>query len=172
MPSLESLVEYAHGVPPPDFSRLTGLVLRCAEQGDATALAVLRAQGEELAYLVRLILRRLKTAAHDPAWTPPIAYAGSILENIPPFRDALMAAVRAEFPTAIAPAGVSGSNPRSTVAREDRQVCLHKTETSPIRNWISNQLTVYSALVTYLKRGQAWDPTVYPQGLYSYVWQP
>ena len=106
LPSVESLVEYANSVPAPDFSRLTGLVLRCAEQGDQTARAVLQEQGEELAYLVRLIIRRLRTAAKDATWTPPIAYAGSILENVPPVRDALITAVQREFPAAAAPAGV------------------------------------------------------------------
>ncbi len=106
LPSLESLVEYANSVPPPDFSRLTGVVLGCAEQGDEAALAVLREQGEELAYLVRLIIRRLRTATSDARWTPPIAYAGSILENVPPVRNALMASVKSEFPAATAPGGV------------------------------------------------------------------
>jgi N-acetylglucosamine kinase-like BadF-type ATPase len=106
LPSLESLVEYANSVPPPDFSRLTSIVLRCAEQGDEVALAVLREQGEELAYLVRLIIRRLRTTGSEASWTPPIAYAGSILENVPPVRDALIADVQREFPAAVAPGGV------------------------------------------------------------------
>ncbi|MDT7814122.1 MAG: hypothetical protein QOJ42_4038, partial [Acidobacteriaceae bacterium] len=38
-----------------------------------------------------------------PGWTPPIAYTGSILENVPPVRDALMAAVQREFPAVLAP---------------------------------------------------------------------
>jgi N-acetylglucosamine kinase-like BadF-type ATPase len=106
LPSLDSLVEYANSVPPPDFSRLTTIVLRCAEQGDEVALAVLREQGEELAYLVRLIIRRLRMTGSEASWTPPIAYAGSILENVPPVRDALIADVQREFPAAVAPDGV------------------------------------------------------------------
>jgi glucosamine kinase len=101
--SLHHLVEYANTIPAPDFSTLTGVVLSCAEQGDEIASSLLRKQGEDLAYLVRLVIRRLRRAATEPGWTPPIAYTGSILENIPPVRDALMAAVQREFPTVQAP---------------------------------------------------------------------
>jgi glucosamine kinase len=101
--SLDLLVEYANSRPSPDFSKLTEVVVRCAEQGDETALAVLRQQGEELAYLVRLIIRRLRLASNEHAWTPPIAFTGSILENVGQVRDALIAAVQREFPSAQAP---------------------------------------------------------------------
>src|ERR1700744_1315070 len=53
LPSQHHLMAYANTLPAPDFSTLTGVVLACAEQGDETALAVLRKQGEDLAYLVR-----------------------------------------------------------------------------------------------------------------------
>ena len=101
--SLDNLVEYANSLPAPDFSRLTGVVSQCAELGDETALTVLRQQGDELAYLVRLVIRRLRRASHQHDWTPPIAFAGSILENISPVRDALISAVQREFPAVIAP---------------------------------------------------------------------
>jgi glucosamine kinase len=100
--SLEHLVEYANSQPAPDFSTLTGVVLQCAQLGDEIALAVLRGQGEQLGYLVRLVIRRLRqTSIGD--WTPPLAFAGSILGNVPPIREALMAAVQSEFPAAQAP---------------------------------------------------------------------
>ena len=101
--SLDSLVEYANSRPAPDYSKLTEVVVRCAELGDETALAVLRQQGEELAYLVRLVIRRLRLASNEQEWTPPIAYTGSILENVTQVRDALIAAVQREFPSAQAP---------------------------------------------------------------------
>ena len=101
--SLDGLVEYANSLPAPDFSMLTGVVVRCAELGDEIALAVLRQQGEELAYLVRLVLRRLRLASNEPEWTPPIAFTGSILENVASIRNALIAAVQREFPNAQAP---------------------------------------------------------------------
>jgi glucosamine kinase len=101
--SLDSLVEYANSRPAPDYSKLTEVVVRCAELGDETALAVLRQQGEELAYLVRLVIRRLRLASNEHEWTPPIAFTGSILENVIQVRDALIAAVQREFPSAQAP---------------------------------------------------------------------
>jgi N-acetylglucosamine kinase-like BadF-type ATPase len=101
--SLDRLVEFANSVPSPDFSTLTGVVCHCAEQGDEIALEVLRQQGEELAYLVRLVIRRLRVAARENTWTPPIAFTGSILENIPPVRNALIEAVQREFPSVNAP---------------------------------------------------------------------
>ena len=96
--SADHLVEYANSVPAPDFSTLTGVVCQCAEQGDEIALAVLRQQGEELAYLVRLVIRRLRIAAKEEDWTPPVAFTGSIMEKVPPVRNALTAAVKREFP--------------------------------------------------------------------------
>jgi glucosamine kinase len=104
--SLDVLVEYANSVPAPDFSKLTEVVVRCAELGDETALAVLRQQGEELAYLVRLVIRRLRVASNEHQWTPPIAFTGSILENVAKVRDALIAAVQREFPNVQAPDSV------------------------------------------------------------------
>jgi glucosamine kinase len=101
--SLEHLVEYANASPTPDFSTLTGTVLQCAELEDEVALAVLRGQGEQLGYLVRLVIRRLRRVAVEEDWMPRIAFAGSILENVPPIREALMDAVRSEFPAAQAP---------------------------------------------------------------------
>jgi glucosamine kinase len=101
--SLDRLVEFANSVPSPDFSTLTGVVYQCAEQGDEIALEVLRQQGEELAYLVRLVIRRLRVAASENTWTPPIAFTGSILKNIPPVRNALIDAVQREFRDVVAP---------------------------------------------------------------------
>jgi glucosamine kinase len=93
--SIEDLVEYANRTPAPDFSTLTEVVLRCADAGDDLAKAVLQKEGEDLAYLVRLILRRL----HATTDLPAIAFAGSIMQKVLPVRDALIAAVRSEFPT-------------------------------------------------------------------------
>jgi glucosamine kinase len=101
--SLDLLVEYANSRPAPDFSRLTEVVLRCANSGDEIAAAVLRKQGEELAWLVRLLIRRMQLASAaagsgEHHTLPSIAFAGSIMEKVQPVRDALIATVRNEFP--------------------------------------------------------------------------
>ncbi len=99
LPSIDLLVEFANSRPAPDFSQLTELILRCANQGDAVAAEVLRKEGEDLAWLVRVILRRLQAASPADATIPTLAFTGSIMEKVPPVRQALIAAVRSEFPT-------------------------------------------------------------------------
>src|SRR3984885_10667555 len=95
--TLDLLVEYANRIPAPDFSELTGLVLRAAELGDEVAAEVLHKEGEALAHLVRLVMRRLQGMAGDHDWVPPIAFAGSIMEKVLPVREALIASVQREF---------------------------------------------------------------------------
>jgi N-acetylglucosamine kinase-like BadF-type ATPase len=95
--TLDLLVEHANSIPPPDFSRLTELVLRAAELGDEVAVEVLRREGEALAYLARLVMRRLQHEVGNHEWIPPIAFAGSIMEKVPPVRTALIDAIQREF---------------------------------------------------------------------------
>jgi N-acetylglucosamine kinase-like BadF-type ATPase len=101
--SLDLLVEFANSRPAPDFSRLTEVILRCANEGDAVAAEVLRKEGEDLAWLVRVVVRRLQAATSTSSASaqpklPSIAFTGSIMEKVQPVRDALIAAVRTEFP--------------------------------------------------------------------------
>jgi N-acetylglucosamine kinase-like BadF-type ATPase len=95
--TLDLLIEYANRIPPPDFSRLTELVVQAAEMGDEVAAEVLTREGESLAYLVRLVMRRLQHMACNHEWVPPIAFAGSVLEKAPPVGKALITAVEREF---------------------------------------------------------------------------
>ena len=102
LPTLDHLIEHANSTPAPDFSRLTSLVLDCAQKGDLVAQRVLQHEGEELAALVLLVIRRLlllapHTVPHAP-WLPNLAFAGSILQNVGPVRDSLLNTVRGEFP--------------------------------------------------------------------------
>jgi N-acetylglucosamine kinase-like BadF-type ATPase len=102
--SLDLLIEYANSRPAPDFSRLSEVILRCAKQGDEVAASVLRKEGEDLGWLVRVVVRRLQStsaAANSGEQPSPlcIAFTGSILEKVQPVRDALIATVRTEFPT-------------------------------------------------------------------------
>jgi N-acetylglucosamine kinase-like BadF-type ATPase len=96
--SVDALVEYANRDPSPDFSTLTELVLRSALAGDAVAQSVLQQEGQDLAHLVVLVIRRLQ-AADPSSQLPTIAFAGSIMHKVQPVRDALIAAVRLSFPT-------------------------------------------------------------------------
>lgn len=94
--SMNRLIEFANTIPAPDFSQLVPLVLTAAEQGDELAASILRSEGEQLGYLTRLLLRRLAPSSPEP---PPIAFAGSIMQHVPPVREALIADVRHEFPS-------------------------------------------------------------------------
>ncbi len=106
LPSIDSLIEYANATPAPNVSRLTTLVLACAQNGDPVAQSVLRHEGEELAHLVHLVILRLQRLASDAQWVPPVAFAGSIMEKVTPVRDALLASLRTHFPTLQALPGV------------------------------------------------------------------
>ena len=101
---LNDLIAYANRIPAPDFSQLTELVLRCAGEGDEIAAAVLQKEGTDLGYLVRLVVRRL--VAEPGGGMPQIAFAGSVMEKVVPVREALLAAVRDEFPEVQALQGV------------------------------------------------------------------
>jgi glucosamine kinase len=104
--TVDLLVEHANSIPPPDFSKLVELVMQAAKLGDDVAAEVLRKEGESLAYLVRLVMRKLQHAAGTKDWVPPIAFAGSIMEKVSPVRTALIAAVQQEFPDVRTIAGV------------------------------------------------------------------
>ena len=110
LPSVDSLIEYANATPAPNVSRLTSLVLTAAQNGDPVAQSVLRHEGEELAHLVHLVILRLQRlapgSAPAPNWVPPLAFAGSIMENVTPLREALLASLRTHFTTLQALPGV------------------------------------------------------------------
>ena len=98
LPSTDMLIEFVHAVPMPDLSKLAHLVVTCAGRGDAIAQEVLRREGEELANLVCLLIRRFRTMPGGEDFSPPLAFTGSILQNVPAVRASLIAAVQSEFP--------------------------------------------------------------------------
>lgn len=96
--SIDLLIEYGNSVPAPDFSRLAEVVLACAMSGDEVALSVLQRQGGELAYLVKLVMKRIQRAAGTDNWAPPVAFAGSIMGKVAPVRNAVIESIQLEFP--------------------------------------------------------------------------
>ena len=103
--SFDQLVEHANRSPLPDFSRLASVVVHTAERGDSLAQEILRQQGQELGEMVRALIPRLQ-ATQDANFTPQLAFAGSIMENVSSVRNALVHTVQAEFPSAEVLAGV------------------------------------------------------------------
>ncbi|HWB32293.1 MAG TPA: BadF/BadG/BcrA/BcrD ATPase family protein [Acidobacteriaceae bacterium] len=87
----------AEGVKPADFAALAPEIARLAREGDAIATDVLRRAGQQLAELVLLVLRKLGRGADD---VEEVAFAGSVLGEIPLVREAFdvgLAAVRPQL---------------------------------------------------------------------------
>ncbi|MBB5055974.1 N-acetylglucosamine kinase-like BadF-type ATPase [Granulicella aggregans] len=96
--SVEEIVAFANTIPAPDFSQLAKGVLRVAQEGDAVAQAVLEKEGADLAYLACLLIARMRKSPSHASLVPPLAFTGSIMENVLPVRSALVAAVDREYP--------------------------------------------------------------------------
>jgi N-acetylglucosamine kinase-like BadF-type ATPase len=99
--SLEELIEFANGNPPPDYSKLAPVVVACAAEGDAVAREVLEQGGTDLAYLASLAIERIWTMERTSAGSddvPAVAIAGSILEHVAPVRQAMEAQLRKRYP--------------------------------------------------------------------------
>jgi N-acetylglucosamine kinase-like BadF-type ATPase len=94
--SITELVEFANRTPSPDVSRITEVVLDCAAKGDAVAQHVLDKEGEELAHLAALVIRRIQRS--EPQLLPKVAFAGSIMEKVQPVRESLSSKLRARYP--------------------------------------------------------------------------
>jgi glucosamine kinase len=99
LPDLDSLISYANQIPAPDFTRLAPVVVRCSEEGDAVAQNVLRREAEELAYLSRIVIERLRRANERAGWLPDLAFTGSILEHVAAVREGIVEALRRDFPS-------------------------------------------------------------------------
>jgi len=77
---------------PPDFASLAPVVARCAAFGDVLAQDILRRAGNELAELVALVARKMaETLPFAADEAIPVVYTGSVLEQIEPVRQAMIA---------------------------------------------------------------------------------
>uniref|UniRef100_A0A7V5CS04 ATPase n=1 Tax=Acidobacterium capsulatum TaxID=33075 RepID=A0A7V5CS04_9BACT len=97
--SIEEMVDRAHAVPPPDFSRLAPLVNACAEAGDAVCVRVLDRGGRLLGEAVAEVCRQVMALDRGPA--PAVAYIGSAISRIPALRQALACTLHEAFPDAV-----------------------------------------------------------------------
>ena len=95
---IAAIVSYANQIPSPDVTQLAPLVGRCALEGDELAQSLLRTEGEELAHLVAVVIRRLQRLNGSGDWLPEVAFTGSILEHVAPVRTAIARALGREFP--------------------------------------------------------------------------
>ena len=94
--SIGEIVEKANQRPGPDFAALTPVVVKCAEQGDDLARAVLERAGEELAEQVALVA--LKMQETGKKGEVGLAYTGSVIEHIGIVRESLVRALKKSAP--------------------------------------------------------------------------
>src|SRR5437764_12861641 len=60
LPGVDALIEFANTQPPPRYgSQFAREVVACADRGDASAQEILEQGGQDLAYLVRLLIERM-----------------------------------------------------------------------------------------------------------------
>lgn len=96
--SLGEIVEFANARPGPDFPALAPLVVKCAEEGDELAAAVLDRAGAELAEQVALLAVKMNESG--PQKEIGVAYIGSVLEHIRIVRSSMIAALKSSTPEA------------------------------------------------------------------------
>ena len=98
-PNLGEAVAYANKIPGPDFSRLTPLVVECAEAGDAVCTQTLLDGGRFLADFALLAYRKVRAAEPDEP-PPAFAFTGSVLANIAMVREKMTESIRQALPNA------------------------------------------------------------------------
>jgi N-acetylglucosamine kinase-like BadF-type ATPase len=96
---IDELVAYANTCDLTEFAALTPIVQARAEAGDGVALDLLVREGQELAELALLTHRKLERIEGETI-EPRFAFAGSVLLRVTVLRDAVIAALRTQFPNA------------------------------------------------------------------------
>ena len=99
LPSIDALVEFANTQPPARYgSKFAREVVALADRGDAIAQEILEQGGRDLAYLVRLLIERMRGIEGDGFEVPAVAFAGSILAHVGRMRNAIEYALRLRYP--------------------------------------------------------------------------
>ena len=99
LPSIDALIEFANTQPPPRYgSKFAREVAALADSGDSIAQEILEQGGRDLAYLVRLLIERMRVIEGDAFEVPAVAFAGSILAHVGRMRNAIEYALRLRYP--------------------------------------------------------------------------
>ena len=98
MPRIGDLVDVVNRIPGPEFSKLTPIVVECAEGGEADAVRILEQAGNFLGAFAVLAVRRVEKLEGEGAAPPEVAFTGSILSKIAPVRETMLAYLRRELP--------------------------------------------------------------------------
>lgn len=99
LPTADALIEFANTQPPPRYgSQFAREVVALADQGDTIAQEILEQGGRDLAYLVRLLIERMRAIEGDGFEVPAVAFAGSILAHVERMRNSIEYAIRLRYP--------------------------------------------------------------------------
>ena len=92
------LVDVANRIPGPQFSKLTPIVVECAQRGDPDAIRILEQAGHFLGTFAVLAVRRVEKLEGEGAASPEVAFTGSILSRIATVRERMIALIHRELP--------------------------------------------------------------------------
>jgi glucosamine kinase len=97
--SVDALIEFANTQPPPRYGSLFAReVVALADDGDAVAQEILEHGGTDLAYLVGLLVERIRVIDGEAFTLPAVAFAGSILAHVGRMRASIERALRLRYP--------------------------------------------------------------------------
>ena len=98
LPSIRDLVDVVNRIPGPEFSKLTPVVVECAQRCDPDAIRILEEAGNTLGMYAVLAAKRVEKLESQGTALPEVAFTGSILSKIAPVREAMIAYLRRELP--------------------------------------------------------------------------
>ncbi|MES2220108.1 MAG: BadF/BadG/BcrA/BcrD ATPase family protein [Acidobacteriota bacterium] len=98
LPSIRDIVDVVNRIPGPEFSKLTPLVVECAQRCDPDAIRILQEAGDYLGMYAVLAAKRVEKMESQGAALPEVAFTGSILSRIAPVREAMIAHLRRVLP--------------------------------------------------------------------------
>lgn len=98
LPTVDALIEFANAQPAQRYgAKFAPEVVKCAAQGDAVAIEILEKGGTDLAYLVALLIERMRAAEGDGFEIPEVAFAGGILAHVERVRASLQEFLRSRY---------------------------------------------------------------------------
>lgn len=99
LPTVDALIEFANTQLPARYgSMFAREVVALADGGDTVAQEILEQGGTDLAYLVRLLIERMRAIEGEAFTLPAVAFAGSILAHVERMRGSIERALRLRYP--------------------------------------------------------------------------
>lgn len=99
LPTVDAIIEFANTQFPQRYgSKFARQVVALADAGDTIAQEILEQGGRDLAYLVRLLIERVRAIDTQEFEVPAVAFAGSILAHVQRMRTSIEYALRLHYP--------------------------------------------------------------------------